>query len=82
MNTIREAGNDSLRRGNPYDALWKYSHAMVLCKDHDLPTDMVATLQGNCAQACLNLQLYTDAFEFASTCIYLNPDADKLAKVC
>lgn len=81
VDEIREAGNNSLRRGNNYDAVWKYNHALVLCRDHHLPLPKVAIINSNCAQACLNLKYYPQAYSHADDAIKCDPHSVILEKV-
>ena len=77
MEKIKEAGNEDLRKGSTYEALWKYNHAVEVCKDCGLVSEM-ATIKGNCAQACLNMDLYVQAYEHAQRHVELNPDSPKV----
>ena len=81
MDEIKEAGNESLRRGDNYDALWKYNHALVLCRNHNLPLPKVAVVSSNCSQACINLKYYMDAFSHADHAIRTDPLSNIVHKV-
>lgn len=74
VDEIKVAGNNSLRHGDNYDAIWKYNHALVLCRDHHLPLPKVAIIHSNCAQACLNLKYYLQAHSHADSAIKCDPD--------
>lgn len=52
---MKDRGNQSFRKGDYYDALWKYQHACLLCSKYSsLKTD-TAVLHSNVAAACLKL---------------------------
>ncbi|CAI8033054.1 hypothetical protein GBAR_LOCUS18641 [Geodia barretti] len=81
VDQIKEAGNNSMKTGNHYDALWKYNHALVLCRDHKLSGRRVSVISSNCSQACLHLTYYLDAFSHASDAINNDPSSPILYKV-
>ena len=35
-------------------------------------------IRGNCAQVCLQLELFKDAYEHADECLHLDPDSAKV----
>ncbi len=41
----------------------------------------MAVVRANCAQACLKLQLYSDAYSHADQCITLNPSSHKVSYI-
>lgn len=71
-------GDECLKRGLMYDALWKYAHAIQLSKKLHL-TSKLAVLFSNCAKACLKLERHMDAFKHASNCIKHDPKFDKVS---
>ena len=74
---MKEEGNDLYRRQQYNDALAKYTQALPLCQQHKLEKEETL-IRGNCAQACLLLKLFKDAFEHASECLRLDPDFSKV----
>jgi tetratricopeptide (TPR) repeat protein len=80
VDKIKEVGNHRMKTGNHYDALWKYNHALVLCRDHKLAGQRVSVISSNCAQACLQLKYYLDAFSHASDAINSDPASPILYK--
>ena len=54
--TIKGFGNECFRRGENYDALWKYEHALLLCYTypHQLSSEKAA-LHSNIAAVCLKM---------------------------
>ena len=74
VEAIKKAGNENLQNGKPFDALWKYSHALIVCREWKLPKNTESAIVANCALACLNHKLYQDAYIFANECIKLNTD--------
>ena len=52
---IKAAGNESFKNEDFYDALWKYEHALQLCRVHSALEGEMATLHCNCSMACLKL---------------------------
>ena len=52
---IKSVGNDRLKQGDYYDAIWKYSHALQLCLERPGLNKEAAIVQVNCALACLKL---------------------------
>ena len=71
---MKKAGNNDLQGGKLYDALWKYSHALIVCQKWNLPTDIEAAIVANSALAALNLCLYHEAFIYATECIKLSTE--------
>ena len=52
---IRKKGNDLFKKEVYYDALWKYEHALLLCRPFRSLNDDVAALYSNIAAVCLKL---------------------------
>lgn len=77
---IKEEGNGFFKEGSFHEALGKYYRALELCSQHNLKLDM-AVIRGNCAQVCLKLRLYKDAYEHADESVQLNPDLEKVRRI-
>ena len=58
------------------EALGKYFQALNLCRKNKMKKEM-ALIRANCAQACLKLQMYSDAFTHCSECVKLDPNNHK-----
>ena len=83
-----------MKQGQFYDAIWKYSHALELCRERGLIKEM-AVLHGNTALACLKMgdcfkpmdlppQMaiwYTAGYSHACGSIQLDPGSDIIYKV-
>jgi len=92
---IKSVGNDRLKQGDYYDAIWKYSHALQLCLERPGLNKEAAIVQVNCALACLKLgdslrpllappQMnfwYAAAYGHANGSIFLDPGSDIVYKV-
>lgn len=52
---MKTSGNESFRRGDNYDALWKYEHALLLCHSYPALKADTAALHSNIAAVCLKL---------------------------
>ena len=52
---MKACGNESFRRGDNYDALWKYEHALLLCHSYPSLKADTAALHSNIAAVCLKL---------------------------
>ncbi len=50
--------------------------AINYCKKHNMTREM-ALIRANCAQACIKLQLYSDAFAHCCECVKLDPENHK-----
>lgn len=81
VDEMREAGNRSMRQGDHYDALWKYNHAIILCREQEVSPPKTAIVNCNCAQACLKLKHYIQAFKTATTAIKTDPKSSIIHKV-
>ncbi len=78
---IKQEGNDCFKAQKYDDALGKYVLALQLCQTYSI-TDETALIRSNCAQACLNLGWYRDAYDHADECVRLNPNLDKVTCCC
>ncbi len=78
VHEIKDHGNEALKRGNSYNALWKYYHALLISQTCPLHPNLVAVINGNCAQACLNMKLYIQAITYASIHAQLDPQSPKV----
>ena len=52
---IKARGNESFKKGDNYDALWKYQHACLLYNNYPSLKADTAVLHSNIAAACLKL---------------------------
>ena len=52
---MKKRGNESFRRGDNYDALWKYEHGLLLCHSYPSLRPEKAALHSNIAAVCLKL---------------------------
>ena len=52
---MKACGNESFRRGDNFDALWKYEHALLLCHSYPSLKADTAALHSNIAAVCLKL---------------------------
>ena len=52
---MKVRGNESFRRGDAFDALWKYEHALLLCHSYPSLKADTAALHSNIAAVCLKL---------------------------
>ena len=52
---MKKLGNESLRKGDDYDALWKYEHALQVYNSHPSLKPATAAVHLNIAAACINL---------------------------
>lgn len=50
---IRTKGNDYFKKGEYFEALWKYEHALFLCRSYPPLKDDAAALHSNIAAVCL-----------------------------
>lgn len=73
----KEEGNTFYRNNDYNAALAKYYEALPLCQQHKLEAEE-ALIRGNCAQACLQLELFKDAYEHANECLRLDPESSKV----
>ena len=72
---MKDYGNDSFKRGDYYDALWKYEHACALCYKYSSLKADTAVLNSNIAMACLKLGDakkvdLLDTQQYPSTCCH------------
>ena len=74
---FKAEGNEYYRKDQYNEALAKYYQALPLCQQHKLQEEE-ALIRGNCAQACLVLELFKDAFEHANECLQLDPESSKV----
>lgn len=78
LSRIKKHGNESLQKGESYEALWRYEHALLLCDRHSsLRFDAVA-LRCNIAKICLKMGDEGNE-EFLEQ---LDPSATYLADIC
>lgn len=75
VESMKSQGDESLKQGDRYDALWKYAHAIKLSKELNLTSEL-AILYRRSAKACLKLKHHADAIEHASNCIEHDPKSD------
>lgn len=73
----KEEGNEFYRKDKYNEALAKYYQALPLCQQHKLEEEE-ALIRGNCAQVCLQLKLFKDAYEHANECLRLDPESSKV----
>lgn len=73
---LKQEGNALFSRGNYEQALGKYFEALKYCRERNM-TEEMSIIRANCAQACLKLQLFSDAFTHSSECIRLNKNNHK-----
>ncbi len=73
---LRESGNNLFLKGCYEEALSKYFQAINYCKKRNM-MDEVALIRANSAQACLKLELYSDAYTHSCECIRLDPQNHK-----
>ena len=83
---FKAEGNEFYGRSKYSEALAKYYEALPICQQHNLVEDE-ALIRGNCAQTCLQLELFKDAYEHANECLRLDPESAKVLsyqciKVC
>lgn len=54
---MKDTGNTCFKKGDYYDALWKYEHSLTLLDSLEQSSveEMVATLHSNIAACCLKL---------------------------
>ena len=78
---IKEEGNQCFKSGSYGDALGKYFQALKLCREHSLKTEG-ACIRSNCAQACMKMEMYDDAYTHCTECIQLDPTFDKVNNMC
>ena len=52
---MKELGNESLSKGDNFDALWKYEHALQVCNNHPSLKPTTAAIHSDIAAACINL---------------------------
>lgn len=81
VHEIKRHGNKALEEGNNYEALWKYYHALLIGQAYMLLPE-VAVINGNCAQACLNMKWYLQAITYSSVHAQLDPKSPKVYKAC
>ena len=77
---FKSEGNGYYHSAKYDEALARYYKALVLCQQHKLEEEE-ALIRGNCAQACLLLELYRDAFDHANECLRLDPDSAKVRSI-
>ncbi len=78
---IKQEGNYCFKAQKYDDALRNYFLALRLCQTYSI-TDESALIRCNCAQACLKLGLYRDAYDHADECVRVNPNLDKVTCLC
>ena len=81
VSKFKEEGNEHYRSGEYDEALARYYKALALCQQHRLEEEE-AVVRGNCAQACLLLELFRDAYDHANECLRLDPESSKVRCVC
>ena len=74
---LKTEGNKFFHGAQYNEALAKYYQALPLCQQHKLEEEE-ALIRGNCAQVCLLLELFRDAFDHANECIRLDPESSKV----
>ena len=52
---MKDRDNESFRKEDYYDALWKYEHAHLLCSNYSSLRTDIAVIHSNVAAACLKL---------------------------
>ena len=77
MSQYKDEGNAYYQEKKYDEALGKYHHALRLCQKGNLAKDE-AIIQANCAQVCLQLELFNDAYDHAEECLRLDPDSTKV----
>lgn len=73
---LKEEGNKCFQSQEYHSALGKYHHALQLCLKHDLHPQ-TEVLRANCAQVCLRLELYSEAYQHSDECVKLWPQSEK-----
>ena len=68
---LKDEGNTLFTKGDYEDALGKYFQALKYCREHNMKKEM-SLIRANCAQACLKLQLFNDAYTHCCECIKLD----------
>ena len=68
---LKEEGNSLFSKGDYEQALGKYFQALKYCREHKMDKEM-SLIRANCAQACLKLQLFSDAYTHTCECIKLD----------
>ena len=76
---IKGQGNQCFKNGSYGDALEKYVHALRVCREHGLEAEG-AVIHSNCAQACMKMEMYDDAYTHSAECIRLDSTFDKVTK--
>ena len=78
---LKQEGNALFSQGSYEQALGYYYKALNYCRKHNMKPEVMAVVRANCAQACLKLQQYRDAYTHADQCLMLNPKSHKVC-VC
>lgn len=73
---LKDEGNQLFSRGDYEDALGKYFQALKYCREHKMNKEM-SLIRANCAQACLKLQLFSDAYTHSQECVKLDKSNHK-----
>ena len=58
-------------KGEYEGALGKYFQALKYCREHKMNKEM-SLIRANCAQACLKLQMFSDAYTHSCECVKLD----------
>ena len=78
---LKDEGNAHFSKGSYEQALGYYFQALNYCRKNDM-FDEMATIRANCAQACLKLQMYSDAYSHCTQCLKFNPSSHKVRMLC
>lgn len=73
---LKEEGNSLFSKGEYEHALGKYFQALKYCREHKMNKEM-SLIRANCAQACLKLQLFSDAYTHSCECVKLDKNNHK-----
>ncbi len=68
---LKDEGNTLFVNGDYEQALSKYFQALRYCREHNMKKEM-SLIRANCAQACLKLEMYNDAYTHCCECIKLD----------
>ena len=74
---LKEEGNKCFQAQEYHSALGKYHHALQLSLKHDLHPE-TEVLRANCAQVCLRLELFSEAYKHSDECVKLWPQSEKV----
>ena len=81
---IKQSAKRSLQFEDYVAALWKYQHAISICRSHEL-VEEEAIINANCAFVALKMEEGDQdemmAYNYASRCIALKPDFEKVIAV-